>query len=120
MKLEALQQLFRAVLVDMHDELRSYSKLLCLQHGYEIDDLKFAVESEALFPAIGVSLVPSLRYEPEELARFKELVEQDLNNIVFDYAFNLQHHAQVEEHRSVEYSAFISENFKHLSAALQN
>ncbi|MDD1721058.1 MAG: hypothetical protein LUP95_03630 [Euryarchaeota archaeon] len=120
MKLETLQQLFRAVLVDMQDELRSYSKLLCLEHGYEVDDLNFTMESETLFPAVDVSLTPALYYEREELARFKELVEEDLNNIVFDYAFNRQHHAQADEHLSVERTAFVSQNIKHLLTASQN
>ncbi|MGZ4903483.1 MAG: hypothetical protein ACXVIG_00960 [Halobacteriota archaeon] len=120
MELETFQQLFRAALVDMQDELRNYSKLLCLEHGYQIEDFNFAIESETLFPAIGVSLTPSLCYEEDELARFKELIEEDLNNIVFDYAFNNQHHARAEERRSVEYTAFVSQNLKHLSVASQN
>ncbi len=120
MKLEILQQLFRAALADMQDELRSYSKLLCIEHGYEIDDLAFTIESESLFPAVGVSLTPSLHYEGEDLARFREIIEEDLNNIVFDYAFNSQHHAQAEERRSVEYAAFLSQNSKYLLAASQN
>ncbi len=120
MRLNVLQQLFRAVLVDIQDELRSYSKLLCLEHGYEIDDLKFEIESDALFPAVDVSLTPSLCYEERELARFKELIEEDLNNIVFDYAFNQQHHAQMEEHRSVKQLEFVSQNCRHLLGASQN
>ncbi len=120
MKLDILRQLFRATLTDMQEELRSYSKLLCLQHGYEIDDLTFAIEQEALFPAIGVSLTPSLRYEQEELARFRELIEEDVNNIVFDHAFNRQHGAQAEEQRPVEREAFVSQNCKHLLVASQN
>lgn len=120
MRLEILQQLFRAALADMQDELKSYSKLLCFEHGYEIDEFKFTIEGETLFPAVGVSLTPSLCYEREELARFKELIEEDLNNIVFDYAFNSQHHAQKEEHRSVEQMSFVSQNYKHLLVASQN
>ncbi len=120
MRIETLQQLFRAALVDMQGELRSYSKLLCLEHGYEIDDFKFEIVGEALLPAIGVSLIPSLYYETEELARFTELVEEDLNNIVFDYAFNRQHQIHADEHRTVPRSTFLSQNYKHLSKASQN
>ncbi len=120
MRLEILQQLFRAVLADMQDELRSYSKLLCFEHGYEIDEFEFTIEGKTLFPEVGVSLTASLCYEQEELARFKQLIEEDLNNIVFDYAFNCQHHAQKEEYRSVEQMAFVSQNCKHLLAASQN
>ncbi len=120
MKLETLQQLFRAVLVEMQDELRSYSKLLCLEHGYQIENLTFAIERETLFPAVDVSLTPSLNYEQEELARVREHIEEDLNNIIFDYAFNSQHYVQAEEHRSVEHTAFLSRNVKHLLAASQN
>ncbi len=120
MRLETLQQLFRAVLADMHDELRSYSKLLCLEHGYQIENLTFAIEHETLFPAVGVSLTPSLNYEKEELARVREHIEEDLNNIIFDYAFNRQHRVQAEERRSVEHASFLSQNINHLLAAPQN
>ncbi len=120
MKLEVLQQLFQAVLVDMHEELRSYSKLLCLEHGYQIDDLNFTIESDTFFPSIGVSLVPSLHYEHDAFTRFRELIEDDLNNIVFDCAFNSQHHAQAEEYRSIKHIAFVSHNCKDLLIASQN
>ncbi len=120
MRLNVLQQLFRAVLVDMQDELRSYSKLLCLEYGYEVDELKFKLEDETLFPTVDVSLTPSLRYEDGELARFKERIEEDLNNIIFDYAFNRQHRAQMEERRSVKYIEFLSQNCSHLLGASQN
>jgi len=120
MKLETLSKLFKAVLLDMQEELKSYSRLFCLEHGYAIEDLKLVLKETTLLPEIRVTLKPALRYERKDLALFKAQIEDDLNNIVFAYAYNNQHRIRAEEPQTIERVTFVSQNVRQLMTAQQN
>jgi len=120
MKLETLSKLFRAALVDMEAELKSYSRLFCLEHGYVIEDLNLFLKGATLLPEIRVTLESALGYERKDLARCKAQVEDELNNIVFAYAYNNQHCIHAEEEQTIERVTFVSQNVRQLMTVQQN
>jgi hypothetical protein len=120
MKVETLSKLFGAVLLDMKEELKSYSRLFCLEHGYVIEDFNLFLKGATLLPEIRVTLEPALGYERKDLALCKAQIEDELNNIVFAYAYNNQHRIHAEEQQTIERVTFVSQNVRQLMTAQQN
>jgi hypothetical protein len=120
MKVEKLRQLFKAVLSEMKKELQSYAWLFCAERGYCIDDSLLVVDDAGLLPAIRVALTPALRYELPQLAHLAAELENDLTNIVFDYAYNTRHKIGAEDLKTVEHIPYISEHVWELMTAPQN
>jgi hypothetical protein len=120
MKVEKLRQLFKAVLSEMKKELKSYAWLFCAERGYSIDDSLLSVDDAGLLPAIRVALTPALRYELPQLAHLAGELENDLTNIVFDYAYNTRHKIGAEDLKTIEHIPYISEHAWGLLTTPQN
>ena len=120
MKVEKLRQLFKAVLSEMKKELQNYAWLFCAERGYSIDDSLLYVDDVGLLPAIRVALTPALRYELPQLAHLAGELENDLTNIVFDYAYNTRHKIGAEDLKTIEHIPYISEHAWGLLTTPQN
>ncbi|HYC20686.1 MAG TPA: hypothetical protein VEF35_08755 [Candidatus Bathyarchaeia archaeon] len=120
MKVEKLRELFKAVLSEMKKELQSYAWLFCAERGYCIDDSLLFVDNAGILPAIRVALTPALRYEVPQLAHLAGELENDLTNIVFDYAYNTRHKIGAEDLNTIEHIPYVSEHVWRLMTAPQN
>ena len=120
MKVEKLRQLFEAVLSEMKKELQSYAWLFCAERGYCINDSLLFVDDAGLLPTIRVALTPALRYELPQLAHLTAELENDLTNIVFDYAYNTRHKIGAEDLKTIEHIPYVSEHVWRLMTVPQN
>src|SRR5208337_5635742 len=120
MKVEQLRQLFKAVLSEMKKELQSYAWLFCAERGYCINDSLLVVDDAGLLPAIHVALTPALRYELPQLAHLTAELENDLTNIVFDYAYNTRHKIGAEDLKTIGHIPYVSEHIWRLMTVPQN
>ena len=120
MKVEKLKQLFKAVLSEMKKELQSYAWLFCAERGYCISDSLLVVDDAGLLPAIHVALTPVLRYELPQLADLTAELENDLTNIVFDYAYNTRHKIGAEDLKAIGHIPYVSEHLWRLMTVPQN
>jgi hypothetical protein len=120
MNIERLHQLFDAILSEMERELKSYASLFCAEHGYFINDSITVVDDGGLLPAIRVALTPALRYEPRQLAHLAAELENELNNIVFEYAYNTRQRIGAEGSKTIEHIPHASEHVRRLMTVSQN
>jgi hypothetical protein len=110
MKVDKLRALFKAVLSEMSKDLKNYAWLFCVERGYYINDSLLVVDDAGLLPAIRVALTPTLRYELSQLTRLAAELENDLTNIVFDYAYNMRHKIGAEDLKTIEHIPYLSEH----------
>ena len=120
MNIERLHALFEVLLSEIEGELKSYASLFCAERGYCIDDSILIVDDAGLLPAIRVALTPALRYELPQLAHLAAELENDLNNIVFDYAYNMRHRIGAEDLETIEHIPYVSEHAWRLMTVSQN
>ena len=120
MKVEKLRQLFKTVLSEMKKELQSYAWLFCAERGYCIDDSLLVVDDAGLLPAVRVALTPALRYELPQLAHLAAELENDLTNIVFDYAYNTRHKIGAEDLKTIGHIPYVSQHIWRLMTVPQN
>ena len=120
MNVEKLRKLFKVVLSEMKKELKSYAWLFCAERGYCINDSLLVVDEAGLLPAIRVALAPALRYEVPQLGHLAAELENDLTNIVFDYAYNMRHKIGAEDLKTLEHIPYVSEHIRGLMMVPQN
>jgi hypothetical protein len=120
MKIERLHQLFNVIVSEMERELKSYASLFCAERGYCINDSIMVVDDGGLLPAIHVALTPTLRYELPELAHLAAELEDELNNIVFDYAYNTRCRIGAEGSKTIGHIPHVSEHVWRLMTVSQN
>ena len=120
MNIERLHQLFNAILSEMERELKSYASLFCAERGYCINDSIMVVDDGGLLPTIRVALTPALRYELPQLAHLTAELENDLNNIVFNYAYDTRHKIGAEGSRTIGHIPHVSEHVWRLITVSQN
>ena len=120
MNIERFHPLFNAVLSEMERELKSYASLFCAERGYCIDDSTLFFDDTALMPWVHVALKPALRYGVQELAALAAALENDLNNIVFDCAYNTRHKIGAEDSKTIEHVPYVSEHLRQLMIVSQN
>jgi hypothetical protein len=120
MNIERLHPLFEDILSEMERELKSYASLFCAERGYYIDDSILVVDDAGLLPVIRVSLTPALRYELPQLAHLAAELENDLNNIIFDYAYNTRHRIGAEDSKTIAHMPYVSEHAWRLMTVSQN
>jgi hypothetical protein len=120
MDIERLHQLFETLISEMERELKSYASLFCAERGYCINDSILVVDDAGLLPAIHVALTPALRYELPQLAHLAAELEDDLNNIVFDCAYNTRHKIGAEDLTTIEHIPYVSEHVWRLMTVQQN
>ena len=120
MNIERLCQLFDVIVSELEEELKSYASLFCAERGYCIDDSIMVVDDEGLLPEIHVALTPALRYELPQLAHLAAELENDLNNIVFSYAYNTRYGIGAEGPKTIDQIPHVSERVWRLMTASQN
>lgn len=120
MNIERLHPLFEDVLSEMERELKSYASLFCAECGYCVDDSTLFFDDAALMPGVRVALKPALRYGAQELADLEAALEDDLNNIVFDYAYNTRYKIGAEDSKTIERIPYVSEHIRQLMTIPQN
>jgi len=120
MNVEKLRKLFKSVLSEMKKELKSYAWVFCAQRGYCINDSLLVVDDAGLLPAIRVALTPALRYDLPQLGHLVAELENDLTNIVFDYAYNTRHKIGAEDLKTLEHIPYVSEHIRRLMTMPQN
>ncbi|MEI7827846.1 MAG: hypothetical protein WCI87_08660 [Euryarchaeota archaeon] len=120
MNIERLRPLFEAALSEMETEMKSYVSLFCAECGYCINDSTLFFDDAALLSGVRVALKPALRYGVQELADLAVALEDELNNIVFDHAYNTQHKIGAEDSKTIEYIPYVSEHMRRFMIVPQN
>jgi hypothetical protein len=120
MKIDKLRKLFKVVLCELGKELKSYARLFCAERGFCVNDSHLVVNDAGLLPAIRIELTPALRYELPQLMRLAAELENDLTNIVFDYAYNRRHKIGAEDRKTIEFIPYLDECTWRLMMVPQN
>jgi hypothetical protein len=120
MKIDKLRELFKVVLCELSKELKSYARLFCAERGFCVNDSYLVVDDAGLLPAIRVELTPALRYELPQLMRLAAELENDLTNIVFDYAYNKRHKIGAEDRKAIESITYLDKRTWQLMKVPQN
>jgi hypothetical protein len=120
MNIKRIHFSFKTVVSEAKSELKSHASLLCADRGYCIDDLTLFFDDTGLMPGVRVALRPALNYDEQTLTELEVALEDDLNNIVFDYAYNTRQIIGAEDSITVRSILHISECMPQLVAASQN
>lgn len=120
MEIKKLSSLLEETLSKMERDLKRYALLLCAEHGYCLDDLTLFFDDSTLAPGVRVSLTPTLRYESQELDGLVAALEEDLNNIVFDRAYNRRDEIGAEDSNPIKPVPYLGEYVRPLLIASQN
>ncbi|HYA33795.1 MAG TPA: hypothetical protein VEG65_07380 [Candidatus Bathyarchaeia archaeon] len=120
MKADKLRELFKTVLFEMNKELKSYAWLFCAERGFSVSDSILFVDDAGLLPEIRAALTPTLRYDLAQLANLVAELENDLNNIVFEYAYNRRYNIGGEDRKTIERMPSLNEHVLQLMSIAQN
>jgi hypothetical protein len=120
MNIERIHFSFKTVASDANSKLKSRASFFCADHGYYVDDLTLFFDDTGLLPGVHVELRPALNYDEGTLTELEMALEHDLNNIVFDYAYNTRHIIGAEDSITVRSIAHVSECMPQLVTASQN
>jgi hypothetical protein len=120
MEIKELRTLLAETLSKMEGDLELYALLFCADHGYSLEDATLFFDDSALAPGIRVSLTPSLRYDSQELGLLAAALEDDLNNIAFDYAYNRRHKIGAEDSNPIKSELYSGEHVTSCLIASQN
>jgi hypothetical protein len=120
MNIESLRLSFKDVVSKQKRELKSYASLFCAEQGYYIEDLALFFDDTALLPCLVVEFTPTLHYGEQALKELTAALEKDLNNIVFNYAYNRRYKIGTEDSSIVRSIPRISEHMPQLVTASQN
>lgn len=107
MEIKRLCSLLAEALSKMEGDLKRYASLFCAEHGYYMEDITLFFDNSALAPSIRMSLTPSLSYDSQVLDVLAATLEDNLNNIVFDYAYNRRHKIGLEDSNSVNLMPYL-------------
>jgi formyltetrahydrofolate hydrolase len=120
MELKRFHISFKTVVSEAKSELKSHVSLLCADHGYYIDNLTLFLDDTGLMPGVRVALRPTSSYDEQALSELEAALENDLNNIVFDYVYNSRNKISAEDSSTVMCISHISECISQLVLASQN
>jgi len=120
MNIKRLHSSFKTVVSEAKSELKSHASLFCADRGYYVNDLTLFFDNTGLMPRVRVALQPTLSYDEQALTELEVALEDDLNNIVFDYAYNTQHKISAEDSITVWAIPHINECMPQLVTASQN
>jgi hypothetical protein len=120
MNIERLNVSFKEVVLEQKKELKSYASLFCAARAFYAEDLTLFFDDTGLMPGVRVALQPALHYDEQALTELEVALEQDLNNIVFDYAYNARHKIRAEDSKTVRSIPHISKCMPQLVTASQN
>jgi hypothetical protein len=120
MKIEKLVKLFQTILSKIEEELKDYATFFCASHGYIVNDFALRCDSTTLLPTVHAALTPALSYDPRELNELAVALEYDLNNIVFEYAYNMRLAIGTEDSNVIECKPFVSEHMQEFITVAQN
>jgi hypothetical protein len=120
MNIKRLHSSFKTVVSEAKSELKSHASLFCADRGYYVNDLTLFFDNTGLMPRVRVALQPTLSYDEQALTELEVALEDDLSNIVFDYAYNTQHKISAEDSITVWAIPHINECMPQLVTASQN
>jgi hypothetical protein len=120
MEIERLRSLLAEALSKMEGDLKRYASLFCAEHGYYMEDITLFFDNSALAPGIRVSLTFSLSYGSQLLGVLAAALEDDLNNIVFDYAYSRRHKIGAEDLNPIKPVPYLGEHVAPCFIASQN
>jgi hypothetical protein len=120
MNIKRVQLSFKNVVSEAKSELKSHASLFCADRGYYVEDLTLFFDDTGLMPGVRVALQPALSYDELALTELELALEDDLNNIIFDYAYNTRHKISAEDSITVLAIPHISECMSQLVTAAQN
>ena len=110
MEIERLCSLLAEALSKMEGALKRYASLFCAEQGYYMEDIRLFFDNSALAPGLRLSLNPSLSYDSQVLGILTATLEDDLNNIVFDYAYNGRHKIGSEDSNLINLVPYLGEH----------
>jgi len=110
MEIERLRCLLAEALSKMERDLKRYASLFCAEQGYYMEDIRLFFDDSALAPGLRLSLNPSLSYDSQVLGILTATLEDDLNNIVFDYAYNGRHKIGSEDSNLINLVPYLGEH----------
>lgn len=119
MNLNRLHYSYRTIILETSQELKNYASLFFTDRGYCVDDLSLFFDDSGLIPGVRVALQPALNYDKQALKELKVALEDDLNNIVFDYAYNTQYKIYADDSRMISLR-HIRESLPQFVIAAQN
>jgi len=120
MEIKKLRSLLEETSSKMEGDLKRYASLFCAKHGYFVEEVTLFFDDSAFAPGIRVSLTPSLSYDSLELGVLAAVLEDDLNNIVFDYAYNRSHKIGAEDSNPIKPMLYLVEHIAPCLIASQN
>jgi hypothetical protein len=120
MNIERIRFSFKAAVSKAKFELKAHASFICADRGYYIDDLTLFFDDTKLMPGVRVALRRTLNYDEQAFTELKVALEDDLNNIIFDYAYNTQHMIGAEDSITARSFPRISERMPLLVTASQN
>ncbi len=85
MRLEKLNDLFKASFIELRDFLRSFFINECSRKGYLIDDLDLELNCNEILPGVRVKICESKNYNNEVIECLENKIESKINNVIYDY-----------------------------------
>jgi hypothetical protein len=120
MNMKRVHFIFKTFYSEVNSELKSHASLFCADRGYYIDDCTLFFDYTELLPGVSVALLPALNYDKQALKELEVALEDDLNNIIFNYAYNARHIIGAEDSIKALCIPHISECMSQLVITSQN
>jgi hypothetical protein len=120
MEIKKLRYLLEETLSKMKGDLTRYALLLCSERGYCLKDVTLSFDDAALAPGIRVGLTPALRYDPQELNVLAAMLENNLDNIVFEHAYNERQKIGAEDSNPIKLVTYLNDYVRSSLIASQN
>jgi hypothetical protein len=120
MNTKSIHFIFETFFSEANSELKSHASLFCADRGYYVEDLTLFFGDTELVPGVSVALLPALHYDKQALKELEVALEDDLNNIIFNYAYNARHMIGAEDSMTAMSIPYISECMSQLVITSQN
>jgi hypothetical protein len=120
MNIRRIHFIFKTFFSEANSELKCHASLFCADRGYYVNNLTLFFDDNELVPGVSVALLPALNYDKQALKELEVALEDDLNNIIFNYAYNTRYMIGAEDSMTVMSIPYISEYMSQLVITSQN
>jgi hypothetical protein len=121
MRLEKLNELFKASFIELTDFLRSFFIDQCSRMGYLIDGLDLEFNSSEILPGVRVKVCQSKNYNNEVIKCLEDKIESKINNVIYEYILEQGLRIKYSEDGAfLKYPRYIELNFDQLKKACIN
>lgn len=121
MRLEKLNELFKASFIELRDFLRSFFISECSRMGYLIDDLDLELNYSEILPGVRAKISQSKNYNNEVIECLEDKIESKINNVIYDYILEQGLRIKYSEDGAfLKYPRYAELNFDQLKKACIN